>query len=142
MTLLLKIPELKILAEENKDHIVEGIKIYEKVGRKYMENKLTKGSAKDCWFRICLLHLLNDDTVGATNGLETYSDEDPAFGGSREYKLIEALAKAIDDKSPQTFSDECYEFNQIIPLDRWKTTVLNRVKLQLEKSMKSDFDIA
>lgn len=27
---------------------------------KYMENKLTKGSAKDLWFRICMLHLAND----------------------------------------------------------------------------------
>mmetsp|Transcript_15103 Transcript_15103/g.12817 ORF Transcript_15103/g.12817 Transcript_15103/m.12817 type:complete len:301 (+) Transcript_15103:55-957(+) len=141
MNLLLKIPELKILAEENKEHIIEGIKIYEKVGMKFMENKLTKGSAKDLWFRICLLHLLNDDTVGSENATEKYSDEDPAFPTSREYKLVKALINTIEEKNPQAFSDECYEFNTIIPLDRWKTTVLNRIKMQLEKSIKNEFDV-
>lgn len=32
-------------------------KIYEEVGNKYMENKLTAPSAKELYFRACLLYL-------------------------------------------------------------------------------------
>lgn len=47
---------------------------------------------------------------------------------TREYKFLVELVKAIDEKSIQKFSDACYEFNKIIPLDKWKTNVLHKVK--------------
>jgi len=140
--ILLKVPELKIIAEEDKEHIVEAIKIYETVASKYLENRLTAPSAKDLYFRATILHLANDDTVGATNALEKYSDLDPTFGTSRESKFVNALVKAIEEKNVQEFSDQCWEFNNITPLDRWKTTVLNRAKAHLEKSIKDDFSVA
>lgn len=139
--LWLKVPELKIMAEENKSHIVEGIKIYEKVGKKYLEHKLTSGSAKDMWFRIGMLHLANDDTVGAENSIDKYAGEDPAWGNSREAKLIAALSKCMEEKNLQGFSDECAGFNDVTPFDRWKTIVLNRAKANLEKQIKGQFDM-
>jgi len=140
--ILLKVPELRVIAEENKEHIVEAIKIYEQVASKYLENRLTAPSAKDLYFRASLLHLANADTVGSENAIEKYSDLDPTFGTSREAKFVKALIKAIEEQNVQAFSDECWEFNNITPLDRWKTTVLNRAKAHLEKSIKDDFEVA
>jgi len=140
--ILLKVPELKIIAEEDKTHIIEAIKIYENVAAKYLENRLTAPSAKDLYFRATILHLSNNDTVGASNALEKYADQDPTFGTSREAKFVAALVKAIEEKNVQEFSDQCWEFNNITPLDRWKTTVLNRAKAHLEKSIKDDFEVA
>lgn len=140
--ILLKVPELKIIAEENKEHIIEAIKIYEQVASKYLENRLTAPSAKDLYFRATILHLANNDTVGAESGLDKYSDQDPTFGTSRETKFVRALIKAIEEQNVQAFSDECWEFNNITPLDRWKTTVLNRAKAHLEKSIKEGFEVA
>ena len=40
--------------------IVEAIKIFEEVGDKYMENKLTAPSAKELYFKASLLYLLAD----------------------------------------------------------------------------------
>jgi alpha-soluble NSF attachment protein len=137
--ILLKVPELRIIAEENKEHIGEAIKIYEQVANKYLEHKLTAPSAKDLFFRATILHLANDDTVGAENALEKYSDLDPTFGSSRECKFIRELIKAVEAKNVQGYSDACWEFNNITPLDRWKTTVLNRAKTILEKSVKDEF---
>lgn len=140
--ILLKVPELRIVAEENREHVAEAIKIYEQVANKYLENRLTAASAKDLFFRASILHLAIDDTVGAANALEKYADLDPTFGTSREAKFARALIKAMEDKNVQAYSDECWEFNNITPLDRWKTTVLNRAKAHLEKSIKEGFEVA
>lgn len=55
------------------------IEIYDKVAKKYLENKLTAPSARDLFFRICLLHLSNTDTIGCEKALEKATDEDPSF---------------------------------------------------------------
>lgn len=44
--------------------MIQAIKIYEEVGNKYMENKLTAPSAKELYFRACLLYLCIQDSVG------------------------------------------------------------------------------
>lgn len=139
--ILLKVPELRIVAQEDSKDLIEAIKIYERVGNKYLENKLTRGSAKDCWFRVCLLHLANDDTVGATNAIEKVADEDPTFLSSRECKFIQGLVKAIEEKNVQGFTDLCVEFNDMTPLDRWKTVILNRAKAKIETGIKNDFEV-
>jgi len=137
--LLLKVAELTTLQDDG--DVVEAVKIYEKVSDKYLENKLTAPSARDLFFRSCLLHLVLDDTVGAANSLERYSDKDPSFAGTREAKFIKNLAKNIEDKNLQEFSDSCYDFNSVMPLDKWKTTILNRIKTALEKSIKGAFQV-
>jgi alpha-soluble NSF attachment protein len=137
--MLIKVAELTMLQEDG--DVAEAIKIYEKVADKYLENKLTAPSARDLFFRSCLLHLVIDDTVGASNALERYSDKDPSFTTTREAKLIRNLVKNIEDKNLQEFSDSCYDFNSVMPLDKWKTTILNRIKTTLEKSIKGQFQV-
>jgi len=136
----LKIAELKTLPEGG--DYVGAIKIYEKVADNYLENKLTSGSARDLFFRCCLLNLVLGDTVGAMNSVDRYIDKDPSLSSTKEFKFIRNLTQAIEEKKIQEFSDACFDFNAVMPLDRWKTTILNRIKAALEKSIKDVFQVA
>jgi len=129
------------VAQDDPKDLSDGIKIYKRVATKYLENKLTKGSAKDCWFRMCLLYLAMDDTPGAHNTIEFAAEEDPPFLSSRECKFIQALIKAMDEKKVQDFTDECVKFNEMTPFDRWKTIVLNRAKAKIETVLKNEFEV-
>eukprot|EP01017_Pseudomicrothorax_dubius_P037227 TRINITY_DN542_c0_g1_i4.p1 TRINITY_DN542_c0_g1~~TRINITY_DN542_c0_g1_i4.p1 ORF type:complete len:300 (+),score=99.84 TRINITY_DN542_c0_g1_i4:137-1036(+) len=137
--MLLKVAELNTLKADVNP--VEAIKIYEKVAEKYLENKLTAPSARDLFFRAALLHLTMDDVPGATNALERYSDRDPTFVGTREHNFTKGIISSMEKRDLTLFSDECFEFNKIIPLDKWKTTILNRVKAVLEKTVKDQFSV-
>jgi len=77
----LKVAELSTLKAGG--DLVEAIKIFEEVGDKYMENKLTAPSAKELYFKASLLYLCNDDSVGCSNALERYADKDPSFISTR-----------------------------------------------------------
>lgn len=137
--MLLKVAELNTMKADDKT--VESIKIYEKVAEKYLENKLTAPSARDLFFRATLLYMVMDDTTGATNALEKYCDQDPTFVTTREHKFAVEVIAAIEKKDITLFSDACYEFNKIIPLDKWKTTILNRVKTLIEKNKKDEYSV-
>jgi len=58
----LKVAELSTMKADA--DLVEAIKIYEDVADRYMENKLTEPSARNLFFKACLLYLANDDAVG------------------------------------------------------------------------------
>jgi alpha-soluble NSF attachment protein len=137
--MLLKVAELNTMKADDKS--IEAIEIYQKVAEKYLENKLTAPSARDLFFRAVLLYLTMDDVPGATNALDKFCDLDPTFQTTREHNFAKGVIEALDKKSIQQFSDECYEFNKIIPLDKWKTTVLNRIKAILEKSIKEQYSV-
>lgn len=127
---LLKVAELSVMKADV--NYVDSIKIYEQVAEKYLENKLTAPSSKDLFFRSCLLFLANDDAIGATSAIEKYSDKDPGFLNTRECKFIQALITAIEKKDVPKFSDECFQYNQIVALDKWKTNILSKVKALIQ----------
>lgn len=129
--MMLKVADLTTFKGEG--DLVEAIKIYEKIADKYLENKLTAPSARDLFFKSALLHLANDDTIGCTNSLEKYADKDPSFQSTRECKFTTSLTKNIENKNVQGVSDDCFEFNSVIPLDKWKTNILLKIKGLLEK---------
>lgn len=139
--MLLKVAELNTIKSDDQKLTIEAIKIYEKVAEKYLENKLTAPSARDLFFRAVLLYLTLDDATGAANALEKYSDQDPTFSTTREYKFAKAVIEAMDKKNLQQFSDECFDFNKVMPLDKWKTTILNRIKVIIEKQVKDAYSV-
>ena len=123
----------------------ELIKILETIADKYMQNKLTAPSAKDLYFKSVLLFLANEDDVGASQALERYINNDPTFYQTRQHKFCTALIKSVKDQDIGLFSDEwyivflcSYKFNEIIPLDKWKTTILTRVKVTIPNPDKSE----
>lgn len=110
----------RLLAQHMNCIIIIQLQTYETVAEKYLENKLTAPSARDPFFRCCLLHLANDvhnfingifklklqDTVGAENAIVKYSDLDPSFANTREAKFVKGLITAIEAKSVENFSTE------------------------------------
>jgi alpha-soluble NSF attachment protein len=54
----LKVAELSTLNAGG--DLIAAIKIFEEIGDKYMENKLTAPSAKELYFKSCLLYLCNN----------------------------------------------------------------------------------
>ena len=65
----------------------KAIKIYETVAAASLENQLLKYAAKDQFFRASLCHLCID-ALNAQHAVQKYEEQYPAFGDSREAKLI------------------------------------------------------
>ena len=65
----------------------KAIKIYETVAAASLENQLLKYAAKDQFFRASLCHLCID-ALNAQHAVQRYEEQYPAFGDSREAKLI------------------------------------------------------
>ena len=68
------------------------------------------------------------DIIGAARALEEFKDMDPQFSGSRECGLIEKLIEAVEESDAEKFATECHEYDQIMKLDAWETSMLVKVK--------------
>ncbi|CAF3492248.1 unnamed protein product, partial [Fusarium graminearum] len=112
----------------------KAIEKYEKVAEQSINNNLMKYSVKDYLLKAGICHLASGDLVAAQRALEKYRDMDPSFGAQREHQLLCDLCEAIEAKSQEQFTDRLYQFDQISKLDKWKTTVLVRVKNQIEEA--------
>ncbi len=75
-----------------------------------------------------LLLLSLDDLVGCQVTLQDYQDRDPASANSREIKFLTALHSALNSADHEAFSTACFDQNSVIPLDKFKTDVLTRIK--------------
>ena len=127
-TCWLKSAELSTLNDSTPDIVVAAIRCFEQVAQRYLSHNLTKYSAKDCYFKACLLHLSNDDPVGSENAINQYANRDPSFETSRECKLIQDLMAATNANDVEGFENAIFAFNKMTPLDRWKTNVCLRAK--------------
>lgn len=112
----------------------KAIEKYEKVAEQSISNNLMKYSVKDYLLKAGICHLASGDLVAAQRALEKYRDMDPSFGAQREHQLLTDLCEAIEAKSQEQFTDRLYQFDQISKLDKWKTTILVRVKNQIEEA--------
>ncbi|EGR34356.1 hypothetical protein IMG5_014780 [Ichthyophthirius multifiliis] len=128
----IKVADLMTSKTDQQVNYIEAIKIYEQVGYKYCENKLLQGTAKNIFFKAALLYLCNDDSVGCGIALEKFMDSCPPFNNTRQSKFLQELIKCFDEKNMEDFSTQCYEFNQIIPLDKWQVSVLNKIKEKMK----------
>jgi len=108
----------------------KAIGIYEKVAGDALESSLLKYSAKEYFFRASLCHLCID-ALNATLAIQKYGDLYPAFGDSREAKLIRTLAKTVEDQDVEAYTAATQEFDSISRLEAFHTTLLLRVKKQI-----------
>merc|ERR1712007_133485 len=108
----------------------KAIKIYEQVAAASLENNLLKYAAKEHFFRASLCHLCVD-MLNAQHAVQKYEEQYPAFGDSREAKLVKALIKHLEDEDVEAFTAEVKNFDQISRLDQWYTTILLRIKKQM-----------
>ncbi|CAD1480873.1 unnamed protein product, partial [Heterotrigona itama] len=95
-----------------------------------LESSLLKYSAKEYFFRAALCHLCVD-VLNAQHAIERYQEQYPAFQDSREYKLIKTLIEHLEEQHLEGFTEAVKEYDSISRLDQWYTTVLLRIKKQV-----------
>ena len=71
--------------------------------------------------------------VATRNALESYRELDPTFTSTREHQLLVDLAEAVEQGDAEIFADKLFEFDRMSKLDKWKTTLLLRVKNSVEE---------
>ncbi|KAL8763061.1 MAG: hypothetical protein Q9194_007427 [Teloschistes cf. exilis] len=75
----------------------------------------------------------NQDNVATSRALDTYRDLDPTFPLTREHQLLSDLAEAVEQGDQEAFTDKLFQYDQLSKLDKWKTTLLLRVKEGIEE---------
>ena len=111
----------------------KSISNYERVSKSSINNNLMKWSVKEYLLKAGLSHLATADIVATNRALETYRDLDPSFTQTREHQLLVDLAEAVEEGDQEKFADKLFQFDQISKLDKWKTTILLRVKEGIEE---------
>jgi alpha-soluble NSF attachment protein len=71
--------------------------------------------------------------VASTRALEYYRELDPSFQSTREHMLLVDLTEAVEQGDQEAFADKLFQFDQMSKLDKWKTTLLLRVKNAIEE---------
>ncbi|XP_014249048.1 alpha-soluble NSF attachment protein [Cimex lectularius] len=108
----------------------KAISIYEGVAATSLDNSLLKYSTKDYFFKAALCHLCVD-VLNAQQAMERYADLYPAFQDSREYKLLKVLIDHIEEQNADGFTEAVKDYDSISRLDQWYTTILLRIKKQV-----------
>jgi len=132
--LYLKLADLSALDND----YLKAISNYERIAKSAINNNLMKWSVKEYFLKAGICHLANADSVATNRALESYRDLDPSFAQTREHQLLCDLTEAVDDGDQEKFADKLYQFDQMSKLDKWKTTLLLRVKETIE-SKEEDF---
>merc|ERR1719330_785201 len=82
------------------------------------------------FFRASICHLCVD-SLNAQHAIIKYEEQYPAFGDSREAKLIKTLVQHLEDQDVENFTESVKGYDAISRLDTWYTTMLLRVKKQI-----------
>ncbi|KAL9045667.1 MAG: hypothetical protein Q9214_001328 [Letrouitia sp. 1 TL-2023] len=130
----LKVADLAALAGDYR----KSIGCYEKVARHSVESNLMKWSVKDYLLKAGICHLANGDSVATSRALESYRQLDNTFASTREHQLLVDMAEAVDQGQQEMFADKLFQYDQLSKLDKWKTTILLRVKDGIE-AQEEDF---
>lgn len=58
---------------------------------------------------------------------------DSTFASTREHQLLVDLAEAVEQGDQEVFADKLFQYDSLSKLDKWKTTLLLRVKNAIEE---------
>lgn len=108
------------------------IKIYEKVAKDSVDSQLGRWSVKNYLFAAALCHLaraaIADNLETVNDAFESYADLSELFRNTREHNLCMALVTDMQNGSADEFSGHLQDFDEISPLDEWKTNRLLEAK--------------
>jgi alpha-soluble NSF attachment protein len=119
------------LYKVEKEEFIEAIKIFDDIARKtYHKATFAAGSIAKTDFLRTLLVALMFDNIKTDQLLNEYRNLDHYFASSRECKFIENLLSCINDNNvEEEFSNICFEYDNITPLDPWQTSILLKIKI-------------
>ncbi|OAL49954.1 alpha-soluble NSF attachment protein [Pyrenochaeta sp. DS3sAY3a] len=121
-----------LVALEGKDYY-KAIALFEKVAKTSIQNNLMRWSVKEYLLKAGICQLCTGDEVGVNKALERYRELDPSFVQQREHQLLSDLATAVQDGDQEAFADKLFQYDQLSKLDKWKTTLLLRIKNTIEE---------
>lgn len=127
--LYLKVADLAALEGDYQTSIAK----FEAVAKSSLNNNLMKWSVKDYFLKAGICHLASGDLVATNRSLDMYRDLDSSFGGTRENMLLTDLVAAVQEGDQDVFADKLFQYDSMSKLDKWKTTLLLRVKGAIEK---------
>ncbi|KAF2745924.1 alpha-soluble NSF attachment protein-like protein [Sporormia fimetaria CBS 119925] len=116
-----------LIALEGKDYY-KAIELYEKVAKSSINNNLLRYSVKEYLLKAGICQLCTGDMVGANVAMDRYRELDPGFQNEREHHLLVDLAQAVQEGDQDAFADKLMQYDQMSRLDKWKTTLLLRIK--------------
>ncbi|KAJ3187253.1 vesicular-fusion protein S17 [Irineochytrium annulatum] len=111
----------------------EAIEQFEDVASRAVDNKLTKWSVRDYFFKAGLCLLCLNDHVRTAQSLEKYKSMDVTFEATREYAFLRGLVEAIEGSDVEAFTTLVVEFDKMTKLDSWKTSLLLTVKKSIQE---------
>mmetsp|Transcript_44279 Transcript_44279/g.139694 ORF Transcript_44279/g.139694 Transcript_44279/m.139694 type:complete len:268 (-) Transcript_44279:190-993(-) len=122
-----------VLSAEQEQY-TRAIEVFESVASSSLDVALLKWSVKDYFFQAGLCHLATGDVIAFKRAVDRYQDLDVSFSDTRECKLLQDLGEAYEEQDVEKFTNAVFEFDQISKLDKWKTSLLLKVKNQLKES--------
>lgn len=122
-----------LIALEGKDYY-KAISLYEKVAKTSISNNLMRWSVKEYLLKAGICQMCTGDQVGVNAALDRYRELDPSFSQQREHQLLCDLAAAVQEGDQEMFADKLFQFDQMSKLDKWKTTLLLRIKGTIEET--------
>jgi len=112
----------------------EATKNFEMVAKSSLDHNLMKWSVKDYFLKAGICYLAAGDQIQTRKKLDEFRDLDNSFGQTREYMLLTDLAQCVEEGDPDAFADKLFQFDSLSKLDKWKTTLLLRVKNSIEQA--------
>jgi alpha-soluble NSF attachment protein len=107
--------------------------LFESVAKTSMANNLMRWSVKEYLLKAGICHLASADMVATNRALQSYRDLDGSFAQTREHALLQDLAEAVEKGEQDVFADKLFQYDQMSKLDKWKTTLLLKVKNGIEE---------
>lgn len=132
--LYLKVADLAALEGD----YANAINKLETVAKSSLNNNLMRWSVKDYFLKAGICHLAAGDNIATRRALDQYRELDNSFASTRENMLLTDLIGAVEEGDQEGFSDKLFQFDSLSKLDKWKTTLLLRVKNKIE-NQEEDF---
>lgn len=68
------------------------------------------------------------DAVLAKRNMAKYASQDNTFPSTREARFVDVLVDAIENGDVEAFTGAVVEYDQVLKLDNWKTSILLKIK--------------
>jgi alpha-soluble NSF attachment protein len=127
--LYLKVADLAALEGDYKTAIEK----FEAVAKSSLNNNLMKWSVKEYFLKAGICYLAAGDQIATKRALEQFRELDGSFAQTRENMLLTDLVGCVEEGEQDAFSEKLYQFDQLSKLDKWKTTLLVKVKNGIAK---------
>jgi len=111
---------------------------FEQVANVSMESKLLKYGVKEYFLKAGICHLCNNDLVAAKSALEKYIDMDASFSNHLECKFLKEITDAVEKYDVDSFTSAVREYDNIVKLDSWKTSLLLKIKKSMVRQDDND----